>query len=262
MSSGQLEGKVAVVTGAGSGIGRAVALRFAAEGASVVVNDIVGATAEETVGQIMAVGGAAIWSAGDVCDGPYMDDVVALTVDTYGRLDIIDNNAGIAEAGKIISQDEDSFARVVGVNLTGTMHGMRSALAVMVPQGSGSIINTASRAGVAAATNLSAYGASKAAVINMTKSAAVEYGRYGIRANAICPGPIDTPSLRAYASDWGAYEAQLPMRRVGTAEDVAKLAVFLASDDSSFISGNAIFVDGAIHVMSAGPDIRPEDPNA
>jgi meso-butanediol dehydrogenase/(S,S)-butanediol dehydrogenase/diacetyl reductase len=145
------------------------------------------------------------------------------------------------------------------VNLFGTMHGTRAALAVMVPQGSGSIINTASNAALAAAENRASYGAAKAAVVNLTRSTAVEHGRHGIRANAICPGPILTPAFERFAPDLDFYAAQIPMRRLGRPEDVASLALFLASDESSYVSGAVISIDGAMQARLPAPFLTPDD---
>lgn len=255
----RLEGKVAVVTGAGSGIGRATALRFAAEGAFVVVNDIDGDTASGTATEIVASGGSAVAKAGDVADADAVDAVVDLARETFGRLDVMHNNAGYGRPDRVAELDDDLLDEMLRVNLHGTLHGTRAALRVMIDQGSGSIINTASTAGLAAAAARSAYGAAKAAVINLTRSTAVESGQYGIRANAICPGPIETPAFRRFAPDLDFYAAQIPMRRLGRAEEVAALAVFLASDEATYVSGTAISIDGAMGARLAAPFLTPDD---
>src|SRR3954454_2242667 len=255
----RLGGKVAVVTGAGSGIGRATALRFAAEGARVLVNDIDEAAAKETLASIEAAGGEAVLAVGDVTDAATVDAVVDLAVSTFGRLDVLHNNAGYGRADRVAEISDDLLDEMLRVNLFGTLHGTRSALRVMVEQQSGSIINTASTAGFASATDRSAYGAAKAAVIHLTKSTAVENGRFGIRANAICPGPIDTPAFRRFAPDVDYYAAQLPMRRLGRGEEIAAVAVFLASDESSFVSGAVIPVDGGQTAKLVAPFLTPDD---
>ena len=257
--TGRLEGRVAVVTGAGAGIGRATALRFAAEGASVVVNDIDGPSADATVELAAAAGGTAVAVAGDVGDAAAVDAVVATAVQRYGRLDVLHNNAGYGLPSSVAAMGEDELQEMLRVNLFGTMHGTRAALGVMIGQGSGSIINTASNAGLAAADGRASYGAAKAAVINLTRSTAVENGRHGIRANAICPGPILTPAFERFAPDQAFYAAQIPMRRLGRAEDVAALALFLASDESSYVSGVAISIDGAMNARLPAPFLTPDD---
>jgi NAD(P)-dependent dehydrogenase (short-subunit alcohol dehydrogenase family) len=255
----RLAGRVAVITGAGSGIGRATALRFAAEGARVVVNDIDPDAAAETTDEITERGGTALAHACDVGVSADVDDMVAIAVARFGRLDVLHNNAGYGRSGRVADVDDETFDEMLRVNLSGTMYGMRAALRVMIPQGSGSIINTASNAGFGAATDRASYGAAKAAVINLTKSAAVENGRHGIRVNAICPGPIETPAFRRFAPDLAFYSAQIPLGRLGRAEDVAALALFLATDEAAFISGVAIPIDGAMMARLPAPFLTPED---
>ena len=258
----QLAGKVAIITGAGSGIGRATALRFAAEGAVVVVNDIDADTARQTVAAIEAAGGApgaASAHVGDVGDSGYMDSLVAAALERHGRLDVMHNNAGYGRPGDVGDLSDAVFDEMIRVNLSATMYGTRAALVPMVAQRSGSIINTASNAGFAAAANRSSYGAAKAAVIHLTKSTAVDYGRFGIRANAICPGPIETPAFVRFAPDIHYYTAQIPMKRLGRAEDIGALALFLASDESSYISGVAISVDGGMMARLPAPYLSPQE---
>ena len=255
----RLAGKVAVVTGAGSGIGRAAAVRFAAEGAALALNDRDAETVAATVEAIEATGGRVFALAGDVSDAEHVDALVAAAVERYGRLDVMHNNAGYGVPSLVADMTDAELDEVFRVNLYGTMYGTRAALAVMIPQGSGSIVNTASNAGFASSAKRASYGASKAAVIHLTKSTAVENGRHGIRANAICPGPIETPAFLRFAPDPDFYAAQIPMRRLGLPEEVAALAAFLASDESSYVSGTAISIDGAMAARLPAPYLTPED---
>jgi NAD(P)-dependent dehydrogenase (short-subunit alcohol dehydrogenase family) len=255
----RLAGRVAIITGAGSGIGRATALRFAAEGAQVVVNDIDGDAAADTVDAVAERGGTAVAHVCDVGVSANVDALVATAVERFGRLDVMHNNAGYGRPGRVADVDDHTFDEMLRVNLSGTMYGMRAALRVMIPQASGSIINTASNAGFGAATDRASYGAAKAAVINLTKSAAVENGGHGIRVNAICPGPIETPAFRRFAPDLAYYAAQIPLGRLGRAEDVAALALFLATDESAYISGVAIPIDGAMMARLPSPFLTAAD---
>ncbi len=259
MASAELDGRVAVITGAGSGIGRATAMRFAAEGARLVINDIDADAAETTVDAIVAAGGVATAHQADVGDSEAVDAMIAAAVDTYGRLDILHNNAGYGIPGRVAEITDDQFAEVLRVNLCGVLYGTRAALRFMVDQGSGSIVNTASNAGFGATRERAGYGAAKAAVINLTRSTAVENGRFGVRANAICPGPIETPAFVRFAPDIDYYRAQIPLGRLGAAEDVAELALFLASDRSSYLTGTAISIDGGMMARLPAPHLTPEE---
>lgn len=257
--TGELSGRVAIVTGAGSGIGRACAERFAAAGARVTVNDVDAATAAATAERIVAAGGVAAPHAGDVSDSAYVDTLVADTVARFGRLDVMHNNAGYGLPGGVVDTDDAMLDEVLRVNLAAVLYGTRAALRVMIGQRAGAIVNTASNAGFGAARDRASYGAAKAAVINLTRSTAVENGRHGIRANAICPGPVETPAFVRFAPDLDFYRAQIPMRRLGRADEVAELALFLASDRSSYISGTAISIDGAMMANLPAPHLTVEE---
>lgn len=258
----ELSGRVAIVTGAGSGIGRATAMRFAAEGATVVVNDIDRAAAERTAHDIGSAHGAALAHDGDVSDSAYVDRLVTHAATQLGRLDVMHNNAGYGKPGAVADTDDSTLAEIFGVNFAAVFYGTRAALRVMIGQRSGCILNTASNAGFGAARDRASYGAAKAAVINLTRSTAVENGRFGIRANAICPGPIETPAFVRFAPDIDFYRAQVPMRRLGKPEEVAELALFLASDRASYISGTAISIDGAMMAALPAPHLTIDDVTA
>jgi NAD(P)-dependent dehydrogenase (short-subunit alcohol dehydrogenase family) len=254
-----LAGRVAVVTGAGSGIGRACALRFAAEGARLVVNDIDERTAAATADAIVGAGAEAIAVAGDVAQIEAVREAVDVATRTWGRIDVMHNNAGYGVPDSVADLSDDTLLEMVGVNLLGALHGTRAVLPHMIQQGGGSIINTASVAAFAASRQRTSYGIAKAGVLQLTRSTAVENGRYGIRANAICPGPIRTPAFERFAPDLEYYAAQIPMKRLGTPEDIAGVALFLASHLSAFVSGVALPVDGAATARLTAPHLSPDD---
>jgi meso-butanediol dehydrogenase / (S,S)-butanediol dehydrogenase / diacetyl reductase len=187
-----------------------------------------------------------------------VDAMIAAAVDAYGRLDVLHNNAGYGLPGRVADITDDMFAEVLRVNLCGVLYGTRAALRFMVEQRSGSIVNTASNAAFGAARDRAGYSAAKAAVVNLTRSTAVENGRYGVRANAICPGPIETPAFVRFAPDIDYYRAQIPLGRLGVPEDVAELALFLASDRSSYLTGTAISLDGGLMAQLPAPFLTPE----
>jgi len=246
----RLQGKVAVITGAGSGMGRATALRFAQEGAAVFVADIDEGSGPAAVEVISAGGGRAEFMQTDVASSEDVRRLLAAAVERFGGLDILFNNAGIVgESARLADQSEENWQRVLGVNLTGVYLGMRHAIPAMLERGGGSIISTASVAGMVGWAGAAAYSASKAAVINLTRTAAIEYARWNIRVNCICPGVIHTPLLEGIygGSIAGAEERLLrmqPMPRLGTPDDIAAMALYLASDESAFVTGAAMVVDG------------------
>jgi 3-oxoacyl-[acyl-carrier protein] reductase len=240
-----LEGKVAIVTGAGSGIGRAIALGLARQGASVGVSDINGEKAEAVAREITDEGGEAICLTANVANTEEVDALVAESVKHLGRLDILVNNAGRAARGYVGQMTDEDWDAVVAVNLRGTFLCSRAALAHMIPQRSGRIVNTASGLGLRGSPGGAVYGASKAAIINFTKSLAQEVARYGISVNAIAPGVTDTPFWRANRTEEEIKEAY-ERGQVGQAEDFVPLVLFLCSEAGGVHSG--ITVDREVYV--------------
>ncbi|MFI5953192.1 SDR family NAD(P)-dependent oxidoreductase [Cryptosporangium sp. NPDC051539] len=249
----RFEGKVAVVTGAGSGIGRATALRLASEGALVVVNDLRAQAAEETVRLIG--GGEAV--AGDVLEPGFVDRLLDGTVERHGRLDVLHNNVGFGGRASFTEVDDATWARGIDGNLGATFRGIRAALRIMGPRGGGVVVNTASMAGVAKVAGVTPYyGTAKAAVIHLTKEAAVEGGPSGVRVNAVVPGSVSTPAFASYLGEAGLarYAAQLPLPRLADPADIAAAVAFLASDDAAAITGVALPVDSGLAALLAQPD--------
>lgn len=247
--AGVVAGKVALVTGASSGIGRATALAFAREGAKVVVADVTVEGGEETVAQVEKAGSEAIFVKTDVSKAVEVEALVAKAVATYGRLDCAHNNAGIAGNAKTIVDDtEDNWDRILAINLKGVWLCMKYEIAHMLKQGGGAIVNTASGAGLIGVRRGGAYVASKHGVVGLTKTAALEYAKAGIRVNCVCPGPIDTPMLQGIGgSNQVVIErmvAAQPGGRLGKSAEIAEAAVWLCSDAASFITGLPMPVDG------------------
>jgi len=246
-------GKVALVTGGGNGIGRATSAAFARHGAKVVVVDRDGAGAEATAGIIRQNGGDAIAVTADVTRSGEVKAYVRTAIETYGRIDCFFNNAGIeGKVGATAEYDEAVFDAVIGVNVKGVFLGLRHVLPEMIRQGSGSVVNTASVAGLVGTPGMPAYVASKHAVIGLTKTAAGEVARQGIRVNAVCPGPVDTRMIHALeqqlapddpASITAKYQAALPTGRYSTAEEIANMVLFLCSDLASNTTGGQFVVD-------------------
>ncbi len=243
-----LEGKVAIVTGAARGIGEGIARRFVAAGARVVIVDVI--DARELADDL---GESAHAVVADVTDGEAFRRTIADAVDTLGRIDIMCNNAGVdGEHAATADCTLENFDRVHSVNVRGVFLGMKYVLPVMISQSGGTIINVASAAGIVGMPKLAAYSSSKAAVLGLTRTAALEYGTVGIRVNAICPGLIRTPMFDELERDDPAQHAQLTgavlamtaVGRIGTPAEIGDAAVFLASDTSSFITGAALPVDG------------------
>jgi NAD(P)-dependent dehydrogenase (short-subunit alcohol dehydrogenase family) len=254
-----LAGKTAIITGAGAGIGRACAEDFARAGARVVVSDISGDAARATVQAIVAAGGTALAQTTDATDARQVQQLVDVALREFGRIDILFNNAGGAFPQPTHEMSLDTYRQIIALNLDSVFFGIHAVLPTMLQQRSGVILSTTSGAGLNAVTGLAAYGAAKAGVISLMKNIATEFGGQGIRANAIAPGPMDTPGLNAWLSTFddgpARYAAQVPSGRLGTAEDIARAAVFLASDAAAFINGIVLPVDGAIQARLATPQI-------
>jgi len=248
----RLKNKVALITGAGSGIGRESALLFAREGASVVVVDLAPATGRKTAEDIVSAGGSALFIRADVSRAEEARGMIAAAEEAYGKLDVLFNNAGIFPAadGSVTDTDEETWDLVLAVNLKGVFLGCKYGIPALLRAGGGSIINTASFVALmGAATPQIAYTASKGGVLALTREIAVEFARKGIRANALCPGPVDTPLLAELFSDperRARRMVHIPMGRLARGEEVARAALFLASEESSYINGTAFTVDGGI----------------
>jgi len=257
----RLQGRVAIVTAAGSGIGRACAKRFAAEGAHVVVNDRDAAAAGAVVREIAAAGGRASAFVADVSSSERVTAMIQETASRHGRLDVLVNNAAAPAFGRVEEMPDELWRAVFAVTLDATFFGMRAAIPVMAAQGGGSIINTASAAGLGGVVNFGAYGTAKAAVIALTKTAALETAARRIRVNTICPGSIDTPPLGAFVDSLpggrAAFERSIPARRIGLPEEIASVALFLASDESSYVTGAVLVADGGVTAMLGAPP--PDD---
>ena len=241
-----IAGKVAIVTGGGSGIGRAASFAYAAAGARVVVANRTRSKAEAVAAEIVAAGGQAIGVQVDVSDGKDVQRMVATAVEQYGGVDILFNNAGISPGGTVTEISEEEWDECIAIDLRAVFLGAKYAIPVMQQRNGGVILNTAGTLGIRPCRNKAAYGAAKAGVINLTKAIALDYARDGVRCNVICPGYVDTP-LTAHVSpeDRDVFlERSQPLRGLIQPEEVAALALFLASDDARMITGQAYVIDG------------------
>ena len=253
--TGKLAGKTAVVTGAGSGIGRAAAVLFAREGAAVAVVDLNAEAAKDTAVQIASGGGTALPVVANVADRVQVTSAFEQIRNEYDRVDVLYNNAGVNSAGSVIDATEDDWDRSFAVNAKGTFLCSQAAAPGMVAAGGGSIINQGSVAALAGIANFASYCASKGAVVALTRSMSVDLAPRGVRVNVICPGtvytPLMEPMLRArgggdMAAGLALTVAKYPIGRLGTPEEIAAVALFLASDDSSFMTGSVVTADGGM----------------
>jgi NAD(P)-dependent dehydrogenase (short-subunit alcohol dehydrogenase family) len=248
---GKLNGKVVLITGAGSGIGRESASLFAWEGAKILVSDINEAGGRETVDMIAANGGEAFFVKADVSNTTEVKELMQSNMNRYGTLDVLYNSAGIYLIGKdgpAAELSEEVWNSTITVNLTGTFLCCKYALPIMIENNTGSIINMSSISALVGGAPL-AYSASKGGILSLTGRIAVSYAPYNIRANAICPGLIETPMTKLRFDDprWlESYKNKIPLRRTGTPVDVAHLALYLASDESSYVTGAAFTIDGGL----------------
>lgn len=248
---GKLKGKVALVTGAASGIGRATAIAFSREGAKVVVADILVEGGEETVRMTKKAGGEAIFVKTDVSKAADVEKLIKETVKTYGRLDYAHNNAGIEGiTASTADCTEENWDRTVNINLKGVWLSMKYEIPQMLKQGGGVIVNTSSVAGLVGFQGSPAYCASKGGIIQLTRVAALEYAKSNIRVNAVCPGVIRTPMVERAIGGKPEVESQLtamePVGRMGTPEEIAEAVLWLCSDAASFVTGHPMVVDGGL----------------
>jgi NAD(P)-dependent dehydrogenase (short-subunit alcohol dehydrogenase family) len=246
---GLVEGKVMLVTGGGSGIGRATALKLAQEGATVMIADYVQEGGERTVKMIKDSGGTASFIQADVSLGAQVEAMVAKTVQTYGRIDGAFNNAGIeGRMATTVETSEENFDRTIAINLKGVWLCMKYEIPQMLRQGGGSIVNTASVAGLVGIERLPAYNASKHGVVGLTRTAALEYATKNIRVNCVCPGAIRTPMTERIIDSGGMSEQEAiaaePVGRWGKPEEIAQGVVWLLSDSASFVTGHPMTIDG------------------
>jgi NAD(P)-dependent dehydrogenase (short-subunit alcohol dehydrogenase family) len=247
----RLEDKIALITGGGAGIGRAIAETFAREGAHVVIADRDGETAQATADAITKSNGAATAHQVDVTDTPQVKQLMAAIAEAFGRLDVLINNAGVGERSDFRHLDDEAWDRVWKTNLDGTVRCAREAFDVLRASGKASIVNLSSVMATKHTRQMSVYSATKGAVSALSRSLAVEYAPYGIRVNALCPGYVETGLIGRYTANPMIAKgllSQTPLRRFGMPQDIANAALFLASDEAAYITGAALHVDGGMSV--------------
>lgn len=257
---GRLDGKVALITGGASGMGKVASHLFAREGAKVVLTDVADEAGEAVSAAIRDQGAQAAYVHADVSRAPDAEAMVRFTMDTFGGLTVLYNNAGVfpERDGSVTETPEEVWDLTIGINLKGVYLGCRYGIPAMIESGGGSIVNVASFVALmGAATPQISYTASKGGVLSMTREIAVEFARRGVRANSLCPGPIETPLLQELLADSAQRQRRLvhiPMGRFGQAEEIANAALFLASDESSYMTGSALVVDGGITAAYVTPE--------
>jgi len=252
-SHGRVSGKTCIVTGAGSGIGRAIAIRLAEEGGRVLCADLSADGAAETASQITASGGEAVDRVVDVADPAAVDAMVGAAVDRWGRVDILVNNAGVNIPGLLHEVTDEVIDRTLDVNVKGQLYGCRAVIPHMLAQGGGSIVNISSVNGIVSEPFLTVYSASKGASVMLTKGVALDYAKQGIRCNVVCPGWVDTPINYAHAEMLGGLQhvydtidSFQPIGRPGQPREIANVVLFLASDEASFMTGSVVSADGGM----------------
>jgi 2-hydroxycyclohexanecarboxyl-CoA dehydrogenase len=242
---GKLDDRIAIVTGAGQGIGRGIALKLAAEGATVVVTDINEATAKDTAAEI---GGVGIRT--DVTSRESVEALVEQVVRQFGRIDVLVNNAGWDKSGPFLDSDPADWDRVIAINLYGVLHTSKAVLPIMAAQGAGSVVNLASDAGRVGSSGEAVYSAAKGGVIAFTKATAREMARHQVNANCVCPGPTDTALFASMGGDnpklREALTKAIPFRRLAQPEDLANVVAFLASDEAAYVTGQTVSVSGGL----------------
>jgi meso-butanediol dehydrogenase/(S,S)-butanediol dehydrogenase/diacetyl reductase len=253
----RFEGKVVLITGAASGIGAATARRFAREGAQLVLGDIDESGGTALAKELAERGSATAFRATDVGDLAQVEALTREAVERFGRLDVAFNNAGIGAYGKAPDLDPQAWHKIIAVDLHGVFYGCRAAIPEMRRSGGGTIINTASISGLGGDYGLAAYNAAKGAVVNLTRTVAIDHARENIRVNAVCPGPIATALTAPLLGSEDLvheYGKLVPMGRVGKAEEIAGVVAFLASDDASYITGATLVVDGGVTAATGQPN--------